>query len=60
MPTLLRHGECDAIGPRAQQDTLLALLPQATLRVYLDVGQAPHWERPIELVRDLDASIAGG
>lgn len=59
MPTLLLYGERDAIWPRSQQDTLLALLPQATLRVYPDVGHAPHWERPTEFVRDLDAFLAG-
>jgi pimeloyl-ACP methyl ester carboxylesterase len=59
MPTLLLYGEHDAIWSRAQQDSLRALLPQATLRVYGGVGHAPHWERPAEFARDLDAFLSG-
>lgn len=42
---------------RADQEALLAALPAATLRVYHETGHAPHWERPSEVVRDLEGFL---
>jgi non-heme chloroperoxidase len=53
-PVLLLWGELDAIFSRADQEALLAALPAATLREYRETGHAPHWERPREVVRDLE------
>jgi pimeloyl-ACP methyl ester carboxylesterase len=54
MPVLLCWGEQDAYTPRAEQDALVAGLGDATLKVYVDTGHSPHWERPEQFVRDLD------
>jgi pimeloyl-ACP methyl ester carboxylesterase len=53
-PVLLLWGELDAIFSRADQEALLAALPAGTLREYRETGHAPHWERPREVVRDLE------
>lgn len=53
-PVLLLWGEADAIFSRADQEALLAVLPAGTLREYRETGHAPHWERPREVVRDLE------
>ncbi len=53
-PALLIWGECDGIFPRAEQEALVKLLPVATLRVYRQTGHAPHWERPVQVARDLE------
>jgi non-heme chloroperoxidase len=45
-PTLLIHGEQDAIVPRREQEWLLARLPNARLVSLEGTGHAPHWERP--------------
>lgn len=45
-PTLLVHGDRDAIVPRATQDALAAAIPPARLEVLGGVGHAPHWEEP--------------
>lgn len=58
MPTLLLSGEQDAIWSPAQQDSLRTRIARATLKVYRDTGHAPHWERPAEFVRDLDAFLS--
>ena len=56
-PTLLIHGEQDAIASRCEQEWLLARLPNARL-VSLDrTGHAPHWERPERYATEL-ASFA--
>jgi non-heme chloroperoxidase len=57
-PTLVLWGAHDAVFSRADQDRLLAALPEATLRVYPDVGHTPHWERPERFVEDLMAFVA--
>lgn len=56
-PVLLLWGELDAMFSRADQEALLAALPAATLRVYHETGHAPHWERPSEVVRDLEGFL---
>jgi pimeloyl-ACP methyl ester carboxylesterase len=58
VPTLIVWGEEDLYFRRASQETLLALLPQATLEVYPETGHATHWERPEWFARDLAAFIA--
>jgi pimeloyl-ACP methyl ester carboxylesterase len=57
-PTLLLWGDRDAVFSRAQQERLLALLPDATLRVYPETGHALHWEQPERFTEDLTAFIA--
>jgi non-heme chloroperoxidase len=54
VPALLIWGDRDAIFPRSEQEALVSALPVASLRVYRDTGHAPHWERPGEVVRDLE------
>ncbi len=52
-PTLLVWGERDELVPRADQDALLARIPNAELKVYAGGGHAPHWERPERFAADL-------
>jgi len=54
VPALLLWGDRDAIFPRSEQQALVAALPIASLRVYRETGHAPHWERPREVVRDIE------
>ncbi len=54
IPSLLMWGDRDAIFPRAEQRALVDALPVSSLRVYRETGHAPHWERPKEVVRDLE------
>ena len=56
-PTLLLWGEQDAYFPRADQDALVAAIPNARLHVYPDTGHCPQWERPEEVARELAAFI---
>ena len=58
IPTLVLWGEKDAWITRAQQDSLIAMLRTAKLRVYRDVAHTPHWERPDEFARDLQEFLA--
>ena len=54
VPTLLLWGGQDALFPREEQERLAEAIPSATLKVYPDTGHAVHWERPEEVVRDLE------
>jgi non-heme chloroperoxidase len=54
VPTLILWGEQDPLFPREEQERLAAAIPSATLRVYPETGHAVHWERPEEVVRDLE------
>ncbi len=54
MPALLIWGDRDGMFSRSEQEALVAALPIASLRVYRETGHAPHWERPEEVVRDLE------
>jgi non-heme chloroperoxidase len=56
-PTLVIWGEQDAIFPRAEQDALIAAIPNATLSVYPATGHAPHWERPRDFTRELEKFV---
>jgi len=55
--TLILWGEQDALFPREEQERLAAAIPDATLKVYPETGHAVHWERPEEVVRDLEMFI---
>lgn len=59
-PTLVLWGDRDALFDRAQQDRLLAALPDAELRVYPDTGHCPNWERPDDVAADLNAFLLRG
>jgi non-heme chloroperoxidase len=63
-PTLLLWGDRDVLFSRADQDQLLAALPDARLRIYEDTGHCPNWERPeavaTDIVRFVEASSAEG
>lgn len=54
-PTLILWGEQDALFPREEQERLAEAIPDATLKVYPETGHAVHWERPEQVVRDLEA-----
>ena len=54
-PTLLLWGEQDTFFPREEQEQLASALPDARLKVYLETGHAMHWERPEQVVQDLQA-----
>ena len=54
MPTLILWGEHDAVFSREEQERLTATIADATLKVYTDTGHGVHWERPEEVVRDLE------
>ena len=54
IPSLLIWGDRDALFSRAEQQALVDALPVSSLRVYRETGHAPHWERPKEVVRDLE------
>ena len=53
-PVLLIWGDRDGMFSRSEQEALVAALPIASLKVYRETGHAPHWERPQEVVRDLE------
>jgi pimeloyl-ACP methyl ester carboxylesterase len=55
VPTVILWGEQDALFPREEQERLAAAIPDATLKVYPETGHAVHWERPEQVVRDLEA-----
>ena len=56
-PTLVVWGDRDGIFPRAEQDALIAAIPNATLTVYPETGHALHWERPREFARELEKFV---
>jgi non-heme chloroperoxidase len=57
-PTLIVWGEQDALFPRADQERLARAIPNATLKVYPETGHAVHWERPEQVVQDLETFMA--
>ena len=57
-PTLIMWGELDPYFPRSDQETLAALIPQATLCIYEQVSHNPHWEQPERFVADLEQFLA--
>ena len=52
-PALLCWGQRDAFVPDADQERLLARIPDVELRVYEGGGHALHWERPERFAADL-------
>jgi non-heme chloroperoxidase len=60
IPALIIWGDRDGMFPRSEQDALLAALPNARLEVYRETGHSPNWERPQELVRDLERFLGRG
>ena len=54
-PTLVLWGDRDALFPRADQEGLVAAIPDATLKIYRDTGHCPNWERPEAVVAELCA-----
>jgi len=56
-PTLLLWGDHDALVPRAEQDALLAAIPDAHLLVYSDAGHSPNWEQPERVAQDIEAFL---
>jgi pimeloyl-ACP methyl ester carboxylesterase len=59
VPTLIFWGDRDSIFSRADQNVLVARIPNARLTVYADTGHALHWERPEKFATDLLAFLAG-
>ena len=59
-PTLLLWGERDAVFSRNDQEALLAGIAGSRLITYPETGHAPHWERPEQFARDLEAFLGGG
>jgi non-heme chloroperoxidase len=58
IPTLLLWGERDGLFTREDQRELLRLIGTAELVVYRETGHTPHWERPQEVVEDLQRFLA--
>lgn len=52
-PTLLIWGTRDAFFPRADQEALLAGIPDVRLSVHEGVGHSVHWEEPEAFVREV-------
>ena len=57
-PTLILWGERDALLPREEQEWRAAAIPNATLRVYPEIGHLAHWMRLEWVVRDLEAFLS--
>jgi pimeloyl-ACP methyl ester carboxylesterase/tetratricopeptide (TPR) repeat protein len=56
-PTLILWGDREPTFKRAEQDELRTGIPHALFKVYPGIGHCPNWERPEEVVRDLEAFI---
>ena len=54
-PTLVIWGDRDQLFPREDQDRLATGIPDTRLRIYPDTGHCPNWERPEQVVADLEA-----
>jgi non-heme chloroperoxidase len=54
VPTLMLWGEKDTLFPREEQERLAGAIPNAALKVYPETGHAVHWERPEQVVGDLE------
>ena len=57
VPTLIIWGDQDAFCPRADQDALLAAIPDSRLIVYAGAGHALHWEEPLRYAADVAAFV---
>lgn len=59
-PTLLIHGDCDAICPVAAAEFIAThLAGKSVLQVMKGVGHLPFWSRPTETLQILDQFING-
>jgi non-heme chloroperoxidase len=56
--TLILWGDKDGVSTRADQATLFREIPNATLKVYEEIGHAVHWEAPERVAGDLAAFLA--
>lgn len=56
-PTLIIWGDKEPVFPRSEQDSLVAALPNAVLKVYPNTGHVPNWERPEQFAKDLQEFI---
>ena len=54
-PTLLIWGEYDSFSDRAEQERILAAVPNSRLLEYKDTGHAVHWDRTERFADDLAA-----
>lgn len=52
-PALIIWGEKDAILSRSEQDVLAAKIETSELKIYSDVGHAPHWECSQQVAEDI-------
>jgi pimeloyl-ACP methyl ester carboxylesterase len=52
-PTLVVWGDRDEFVTRADQDRLIAAVPDARLEVYEGIGHAVHWEVPERFAAEL-------
>ncbi|MCM3902804.1 MAG: alpha/beta fold hydrolase [Pyrinomonadaceae bacterium] len=57
-PTLILWGDEETIFPRAEQEALRSLIPNAALIVYSKTGHALHWERPEQFTGDLEKFLS--
>ncbi len=57
IPALVLWGDRDQIFDRVAQDSLVAMIPGAELKVFPETGHAPHWERPEAAAADLAAFL---
>lgn len=58
VPALLIWGDKDAFFVRADQDALLARIPNSRLVVFPDVGHVAHWEDPERVAKEIVAFIS--
>jgi non-heme chloroperoxidase len=56
--TLILWGDKDGVATRADQAALFQEIPNATLKVYEDIGHAVHWEAPERVAADLAMFLA--
>ncbi|WP_224240397.1 alpha/beta fold hydrolase [Hyalangium gracile] len=59
VPTLVIGGERDSIFSVGEQRALAEAIPGATLKLYPEVGHAPHAEVPQTFVEDLSSFLKG-
>jgi non-heme chloroperoxidase len=59
IPTLVLWGEKDSIFSKADEDTLMKMLPNAKFSAYAETGHALHWERPERFARELLGFVSG-
>ncbi len=58
VPTQLLWGDHDALFSSAEQDSFLAAVPAARLKVYAETGHCPNWERPEWVAGDIAELVA--